>query len=855
MSRQLLVDGHSLLFRAYHALPPLTNREGTPTGALHGFAGMLLKMLAERSPHRVVVVFDAPKPTFRHQIYEQYKGTRSETPEEFRQQVPLVERLLDFLEVPRVAAPGYEADDVLGTLARMGVERGYDTEIVTGDRDLLQMIGPSITVYLTTRAGISAWEAMDTEKTVAKLGVRPDQVPDLKGLMGDSSDNIRGVTGIGEKSARALLQQYGSLDEIYAHLDEIDNPRWVQALRSQRETALQSRYLATIVANVPVAWPHANEPYQIVPTPALEEFLDAMDMQSIQRRIRQFSEGTTVPTNVQTAPSESGRADAWSPPTVREMPPEQFRVADLDVVIVAATDSNEWLMFSGDRVTRWRGAWPRARFAGWGTKELLRTLGDQAEGVSFVEDGEIQAYLLDSEAKAYSLDQVADRLGLEVGQDPQRRILVLAELLSRQTRRLEALGLTRLYREVEMPLVPVLAAMESTGIRVDVNQLRSLGQECEALLRTLETEIYALAKEPFNIQSPRQLADVLFSRLQLPSGKRTKTGYSTDADTLEKLRNQHPIVEKILEFRQLSKIKGTYVDGIVDLVDEAETLHTTFHQTGTATGRLSSSNPNLQNIPVREPMGRRVRGVFKPSPGNILVAADYSQIELRMLAHLSGDERLIQAFREGEDIHRRTASEMFNIPWAEVDSTWRNRAKAINFGIIYGISGFGLARDAGIAQHEAEDYIRRYYARYPTLKAYFDNVLTNARAHGLVTTILGRRRMLPDILHKNRTRRQIAERMAINTVIQGSAADLIKTAMVAIWREMRSRRRWESRLTLQVHDELIWDAVPSEEQDLMAMARLHMSSVLSLSVPLVVECKHGPNWEQMSPVVGEDSHA
>ncbi len=852
MSRQLLVDGHSLLFRAYHALPPLTNREGTPTGALFGFAGMLLKMLAERRPQRVVVVFDAPRPTFRHQIYEQYKGTRSQTPDEFRRQVPLVEQLLDFLHVPRVAVPGYEADDVLGTLAQMGVERGYDTEIVTGDRDLLQTVGPSITVYLTTRAGISAWEAMDAEKTVAKLGVRPAQVPDLKGLMGDSSDNIRGVVGIGEKSACALLGQYGSLDEIYAHLDEIDNPRWVKALANQRDAALQSRLLATIVSSVPMDWPEADEPYQLEPNPALEEFLVAMGMQSIQRRIRQFSEATVAAV---TEPTRPEGAAAWSPPAVGETPADQFRVNDGDLVVVDAVKANQWLMLSGDRVTRWQGAWPRARFAGWGSKEMLRALGDQAKEVRFVEDGEIQAYLLNSEAKAYSLDQVADRFGLEVGQDPVRRILAIAELLSRQARDVQALGLSRLYREVEMPLIPILAAMEATGIHVDVEQLRTLGQECEDQLRTLEAEIHALAKEPFNIQSPRQLADVLFGRLQLPSGKRTKTGYSTDADTLEKLRNEHPIVEKILEFRQLSKIKGTYVDGIIDLVDEDEKLHTTFHQTGTATGRLSSSNPNLQNIPVREPMGRRVRGVFKPSPGNILVAADYSQIELRMLAHLSEDERLIQAFREGEDIHRRTASEMFNIPLAEVDSTWRNRAKAINFGIIYGISGYGLARDTGVAQHEAEDYIRRYYARYPSLKAYFDAVLADARAQGFVTTILGRRRMLPDISHQNRVRRQVAERMAINTVIQGSAADLIKTAMVAIWREMHNDRRWQSKLTLQVHDELIWDAVPSEEPDLMAMARLHMVSVLSLSVPLVVEGKHGLDWEHMSPVVEEAPHA
>jgi len=838
MPKQLLIDGHSLLFRAYHALPPLTRADGSPTGALYGFANMLLKVIEDHQPDRTVVAFDAPHPTFRHRLYPEYKGTRAETPDEFKRQLPFVEEFLDHLLIPRVSLAGYEADDLIGTLSRLGQERGYDSEIITGDRDLLQLISDRVTIYLTQRVGMSGLDRIDREACILKMGVSPEQIPDLKGLMGDPSDNIRGVSGIGEKSAVQLISQYGSIDAVYQDLMLITNARWRKALESQHEEAITSRDLATIDCNAPIGWPEVKEPLLVRYSEALDTFLATMEMDSLRRR---FGRNGSKMSSSAAAPADLG----WEPDEAKRVDPAEF-VPNVNEELTILSADRPYLLLSEDgRLTEWPNPLPQARYIGWSTKALLSQLEGRGESVTFVHDGEIQAYLLDAEARAYTLADVAASYGAKWQDDPEYQIRLVRALIERQAQRLVDKGLEALYRDLEMPLIPVLAHMESHGIGVDGPMLRLLGQECESLLGDLQQEIYQLADCEFNINSTQQLAEVLFDRLKLPVGKKTKTGYSTDADTLEKLRPLHPIIDKMLSYRQLMKIKGTYVDGMINLIGADGKIHTTFHQTVAATGRLSSSDPNLQNIPVREKMGRRVRGVFVPSQGNLLSAADYSQIELRMLAHLSADDHLIQAFQDGEDIHRRTAAEMFNIPLEQVDSTWRNRAKAINFGIIYGISGFGLARDTGVSAKEASAYIDRYYGRYPRLKQYFDEILEFARHHGEVSTILGRVRPLPDILHKNRVRRQYAERMAINTVIQGSAADLIKSAMVAFDRESRGHR-WKSLLTLQVHDELIWDMVPEEEAEVMGVADRIMTSVMPLSVPLVVELKHGPNWEQMT---------
>ncbi|MDA8192426.1 MAG: DNA polymerase I [Thermaerobacter sp.] len=846
MPKQLLIDGHSLLFRAFHAMPPLTAQDGTPTGAVYGFFSMLLKVMEEQRPDRVVVAFDAPSATFRHDLYEAYKANRSESPQDFRAQVPLVQELLAALGIPVLAVRGFEADDVLGTLARMGSERRYETVIVSGDRDLLQLVDAQITVLLTTRNGITGLEIMTPAAVRSKLGVDPVQVPDLKGLEGDSSDNIPGVAGIGKKSALRLLEMFGSVENMLTRLHEIDNPRWQRALTGQEAAARRYRDLAVIVRTVPIEWPEMEEPLRVTATPQAEQMLDRLALQGVRRRLG----GATA-----SPPAEDPHPASLLTPAPRSLAAYSAIAADEAVLpmdrplVLWADGQSVWI---ADPEAGWTAEWtgrplPEAAYWGWGIKDVYRRLATAGQPwPHFVEDGKLQAYLLNSERARYDLPAVAAESGWAPFSAPAEMVHGVAELVGEQRQALLARSLDTVYREVEMPLARVLAKMEAHGVRVASDRLTELGTELTSLMAEEEREIFELAGEKFNINSPQQLAEVLFGRLGLPTMKKTKTGYSTDADTLYALAPLHPVVEKVLGYRQVVKIKGTYVDGLLPLIGPDGRVHTTFHQTVTGTGRLSSSDPNLQNIPVREALGRRLRGVFLPGAGRILLAADYSQIELRLLAHLSGDENLIQAFWDGEDIHARTAAEIFGLPRDAVDAVWRGRAKAVNFGIIYGISDFGLARDTGVSRREAKDYIERYFARYPRLKEYFDGVLADARRDGEVRTILGRRRPLADIRASNRMRRQYAERMAINTVIQGSAADLIKVAMVRIDRHMDDGH-WESAMILQVHDELIWEAVPAEMLRLKELAVREMVRALPLKVPLVVEVKAGEAWNALEP--------
>lgn len=840
MPTQLLIDGHSLLFRAYHALPPLTTRAGVPTGAIHGFASMLMKVVENEQPDRVVVVFDAPQATFRHEQYAEYKAHRDETPDDFRQQMPWLMQLLERLGVPVLSVGGFEADDTLGTLARAGATRGYQSLIVTGDRDLLQLVDGDVTVLLTSRTGISDLDRMDRDGVKAKMGVWPEQVPDLKGLMGDGSDNIPGVAGIGQKSALALMDLYGSVEAIIDNLDSIDNTRWQKALRGHEGDARRYRDLATIVTQVPIEWPEIEEPFRWRVGDDVRALLDELELSSVRRRLG-FAESA--------APSPAPQAGRLLElPTVVE---DSGIPWDPHALYAAYDDGRTlWILDPGQGVAvgRKSGDYPPVPLVGWGVKEAYRHALEQGRDLpGFQADVKLEAYLLDSERKDYSLWALVEDAGIQVGdvEGPGGAAAVWA-LSQMQQSLLRERGLERLYIEVELPLAKVLASMEAVGVLVDREGLENLGRELTVSIAETERAIYDLASADFNINSQRQLGEILFDRLGLPALKRTKTGFSTDAESLEALRPLHPIVDQILAYRQLVKIQGTYVEGLLPLIQSDGRIHTTFHQTVAATGRLSSSDPNLQNIPVRVPLGRRVRGVFVPSPGRSLLAADYSQIELRVLAHLAGDANLLQAFLDEEDIHRRTASEIFNIPIEQVDSTWRSRAKAVNFGIIYGISDFGLARDTGVTRAEAKDYITRYYNRYPELKRYFDGVIDTARSQGYVSTILGRRRLLPDILSKNHVRRQYAERMAMNTAIQGSAADLIKVAMLRIDAGMKEQGL-KSDMLLQVHDELIWDARPDEMEALAELARTHMVNAIPLSVPLVIEFKRGSNWETMQP--------
>lgn len=844
MPTQLLIDGHSLLFRAYHALPPLTTRAGLPTGAIHGFSSMLLRVVDEESPDRLVVVFDAPQATFRHLQFEAYKAQREETPDDLRQQMPYLQDLLAKLGVPVLSVGGYEADDTLGTLAAMGAERGFHSLIVTGDRDLLQLAGPAVTILLTSRSGISDLDRMDRDAVKVKMGVWPEQVPDLKGLMGDGSDNIPGVAGIGPKSAITLLDQYQTVDNIFLHLDDLTSSRWQKALRGHEEEAKRYRDLATIVTEVPIEWPCVEEPFHWQVDSALVELLNELELNAVKRRLKvsgELSSPTTHYDNPSTSLFE-----------IIPMSEEQFDWHNAPYLGVYSDGNFVWVYHPGSHGVLKRGldlAWPAdVRLAGWGVKELYRQAFEQGRACpTFVADIKLEAYLLNSERRDFQLHSLLDDLNLAHPKpDTGESAAAVCQLTMRQQAELEQQMMGELYSEVELPLARVLAKMEAKGVSVNRERLQALGRELSESITQVEQHIFNLGGERFNVNSPSQLGEVLFGRLGLPAAKRTKTGYSTDAETLESLRPLHPIVEQILLYRQLVKIQGTYVEGLLPLICPDDRIHTTFHQTVAATGRLSSSDPNLQNIPVRLPLGRRVRGVFVPSSGRTFLAADYSQVELRVLAHLAGDENLLQAFRDGEDIHRRTASEIFNIPLNEVDATWRSRAKAVNFGIIYGISDFGLARDTGVGRSEAHDYIERYFQRYPALRRYFDGVVEEARDQGFVSTILGRRRPLPDIRAHNRVRRQYAERMAMNTVIQGSAADLIKVAMLRIDAAM-AEAGLASDMILQVHDELIWDAVPDELEQLAQLATKHMSSAMTLTVPLVVEFKRGETWESVAP--------
>ena len=844
MPTQLLIDGHSLLFRAYHALSfqNLQAKDGTPTGAIHGFLAMVLKVVGQEHPDRVVIAYDGPHKTFRHEQYPDYKGTRKEAPEDFREQVPLALEIVRHLGIPTLMVDGYEADDVIGTLTAMGEARHYRTLIVTGDRDLLQLVNGDVSVLLTSRTGISDMDRMDALKVEEKLGVRPDQVPDLKGLMGDASDNIPGVKGIGEQSAKLLIQRYGSIEGVLDHLPSLDNTRWIKALTGHAGDARTSRDLATIVRDVPLTWPPVAEPLAVAPDAEAVQLMERLELHSIKKRLAKDS---------QTA--DSGGLESADELVALQRRQEQVPWQQLSpgggYLVVHRDAEDVWVMDSQGHVARWDNEpWPPCPLWGWDSKAVYRRVIELGGACpDFSEDGQLQAYLLDAEHGHYELAAIAKQRRIAAPATVDETLAIIETLVSEQKGAIAAQGLSTLYYEVEVPLSRVLAEMEAVGMRVDRDQLASLGQELDGSLAQIQNEIFNMVGTEFNINSPQRLGEVLFGKLGLPSGKRTKSGsYATDADTLEKIAPLHPVVEDVLVYRQLMKVKGTYVDGLLPLIGPDARVHTTFNQTGTATGRLSSSDPNLQNIPVRLPLGRRVRSVFVPSPDRLLVAADYSQIELRILAHLSGDENLIQAFWHGEDIHRRTAAEIFGIPFEDVDSTWRNRAKAVNFGIVYGISDFGLARDTGVSQKEAKEYIARYFARYPQLKEYFDRVIESARDEGLVRTIMGRIRPLKDIQAKNRARRQYAERMAMNTAIQGSAADLIKIAMVNLDRRLKSDH-FHSQLVLQVHDELIWDAIAEEKQDLARLAREYMTQAMHLKVPLEVEFKQGLTWESLAP--------
>lgn len=866
--RFLVLDGSSLIFRAFYALPGLSDSHGQPTGAIFGFSNMLTKLMAEQQPDLMVLAFDKSRHTFRTERYADYKGTRDKTPEELLSQFPLLREFAANMGIPFLEKDNYEADDIIGTLATQAAAKGYDVRVITGDRDALQLVRPNLRVLLTKK-GISEIKDYDTAAFEEEYGFEPLKLIDLKGLMGDTSDNIPGVPGVGPKTASKLLLAYGSVENVLAHVGEVSGKKLKENLQTYADQARLSKELATIELHVPDLT-FAEEDYRIQPDmEKMQAFCDDHELRAVWRNFERLYGPAELALDLDGG--ENGAAaqdlsyDLWDEAAVKTAARAPYLAVSGIFSGLAPFASLEGLAVV---------AGPDAEKAGFVARDsaafpaLLQLLESDQQAVVFglkrydqaglrgqkaFFDVELAAYLLEPERSKYALSELSQKYLQEAApesfDDEKAQAVWEAKAISRLYpllgAKLEEEKLTHLMDTIELPLVEVLAAMEQNGVYVNRAHLAEKTEEVADRLQKIEAAIYEMAGHDFNLNSPKQLGVVLFEELGLPVRKKTKTGYSTNAEVLESLRLEHPIVEQILAYRLWSKLKSTYLDGIAGLIrTDTGRVHTSFNQTVTATGRLSSSDPNLQNIPVRTEEGRMIRALFEPGEGyDCLLSADYSQIELRLLAHMSGDENFIDAFKRGQDIHARTAAEVFGLPLEEVTPELRRHAKAVNFGIVYGISDFGLARNLHISRKEAGDYISRYFTRYPGVRAFMDKVVAEAHETGYVTTMFGRRRELPAIKSRNFNQRMLAERMAMNTPIQGTAADVIKLAMIAAYRKLREAGV-KSRILLQVHDELVLEVKESELETVQAILHEAMEHVVSLSVPLSIDVHWGRNWAE-----------
>ncbi len=861
--RLMVIDGNSLMHRAFYALPDMTTSAGLHTNAVLGFVNMLLKAVADFAPTHLVVAFDRQEPTFRHIEYQAYKAGRRETPETLWPQFTLLRDLLCAMGVAVADAAGYEADDLLGSYAAQAKSRGMEAYLVTGDRDALQLIGNG-TIVLLTRKGLSEIEQLDTEALKRSFGVAPSQVIDLKGLMGDSSDNLPGVPGVGEKTALKLLAEYETLDSVLEHAKEIKG-KLGEKLTAYADDARMCRRLATIRTNAPLSTAIADSRVRPFGTPEAMEMLARLEMNSVRRRLAGpdgasppaagiigeasaaaavvSSRNVTVVTDDETL-ERIGRESAA--PIAVALTKEGVSAAFEDGTSFDAGFGGDLLTpgVSPEATARALSAmfkrYPNARAAVFDKKTLLfrsEACGATLPAECLDYDVMLAAYLLDA-VDAPELASVSIKwLG-----EPRSDADALLALRGATEKNLAKEGLCGLFSDMEMPLCDVLLGMERTGFLIDKVTLGQIGDDMRRDSESLRKEIVALAGGyDFNPNSTKQLAEVLFDRLMLPVVKKTSTGRSTDSEVLEKLEDIHPIAGKVAEYRHVMKLLGTYVDGLFAVAGGDGRVHTTFHQALTSTGRISSSEPNLQNIPVRTELGRSIRRAFVAPAGCVLLDADYSQIELRVLAHMSGDPAFVDAFIAGQDIHRRTASEVFGVPLADVTASQRSAAKAVNFGIVYGISDFGLARNIGSSRQEAADIIKRFFARYPHVKNAMDGFIEKARADGCATTLFGRKRRIPDIDSKNFNRRSFAERTAMNTPIQGTSADIIKIAMIRVVDALKPKK---SQLILQVHDELIVEAPEDEREVASVLLRECMENVTTLKVPLIAEVSAGRNWAE-----------
>ena len=845
----MILDGNSIINRAFYGIRMLNASDGTPTNAVYGFLSTFRRVFDLTQPQAVCVAFDVHAPTFRHEQYALYKAQRKPMPEELVVQMPLLKQTLDYMGVRRLELAGWEADDLLGTIARRCEAAGWTCEIVTGDKDSLQLITDTTHVcHVKTRMGQTETIEYTPERFREEYGFDPIRMIDLKALMGDSSDNIPGVPGIGEKTAKDLLVRFGTVADIYRDLDALDiKPGVRKKLTEGRGSAELSFDLATIRTDAPIDFALESAAWDHDYRPELYDWFRRLNFTSLSEK------WGLQPADDASAPSSAlPSVDVTDQDALRAL--EQAVTAAPYVAVLApdgldtltlcdgkACYALSWAQLGDDYNAFLRLLFSdRVRKAGHNIKDLMRALLDEGLPTDgFVFDTALAAYLLDATAGSYDLPRLAQTYLGEELPDVQT-IWALQPVLHEK---MEAQAMLPLYTDVELPLCPVLARMEQAGFLVDRKALYDFGERLTSSIEQLQQSIWALAGEPFNIQSPKQLGSILFERLMLPAGKKTKTGWSTNAAVLDKLRGKHPIIEQILDYRTLTKLKSTYADGLLKEISADGRIHTNFQMTVTATGRLSSTEPNLQNIPVRRELGAQIRNMFVASPGKVLVDADYSQIELRLLAHIADDETMIAAFRSGEDIHAVTASQVFGVPLAEVTPLQRSHAKAVNFGIVYGISAFSLAQDIGVFQSEAKAYMDSYFAKYHGVREYMTRVVEQAKVDGYVTTLFGRRRDLPELKSSNFNLRSFGERVALNMPIQGTAADIIKAAMVRVDARMRAEHL-QARLLLQVHDELIVECPAEEAETVKAILVEEMEHVVDYRVPLLVDAKIGASWAE-----------
>ena len=860
MEKLLILDSNSLMNRAFYALPPLTNSEGISTSAIYGFMNMLLKMKEEIKPDYIVAAFDRKAPTFRHKEYSDYKAGRKKMPAELAMQFPIIKDILKNLAIEIYEIDGFEADDIIGTVANLCEKEGIEVYVVTGDKDALQLASENINVIITKK-GVTETAEYNKQAFIHEYKITPKQFIDVKGLMGDKSDNIPGVPGIGEKTAFKLIQTYGSIEEVLNNVENVNGKKLKENLEEYREQALFSKKLATIITEVPIDINlddiKSNDNFN---KEALKEQLMKLEMKKLLYKIIGEDEKKEISINKETINTlealkktlEEIKDEAFFTYTVLDS--SIFSKIRIDKIFLGEENQSKEICI--DEIIKENKEEALNIIKSFmenenikkvihDSKALITILSKEnieLKGLEF--DTAIAAYLLDSSKGKYELNSLISRYLLEDVEENnflnlsfyiKPLYLKLKELINKD-------NMDELYYTIELPLVYVLSAMEKEGFNIDKLMLDELQNNFTTEIDKTQKEIYNLAEEEFNISSPKQLGKILFEKLDLPIIKKTKTGYSTNAEVLEQLKDKHPIIEKVIYYRQITKLNSTYVEGLKNVVDSDGAIHSSFNQTVTTTGRLSSTEPNLQNIPIKYEMGREIRKVFIPKEkGDIILSCDYSQIELRVLAHMANDENMINAFKHHSDIHRKTASEVFNTPFEEVTPLMRSRAKAVNFGIIYGMSDFSLAQDLKISKKEAAEYMAIYFDRYPNIKSYLNETVEKAKEDGYVLTILNRRRFIPEIKSSNKIVKALGDRLAMNAPIQGSAADIIKIAMVKVYNRL-NKEKLKSKLILQVHDELILNVKENEEENVRALVKEEMEKAVKLKVPMEVDINEGSTW-------------